>query len=179
MQATSAKMVIVRVKSGPGPAEWRMSYNGQTGGPGNYPQLSIPATKAGNIEIKIASPQNVTFSGDPIWIQSGLAKPTEHVIDSQIGNIQGQNTTVLTFTDYNYGGAKTLTYRLNFTNAPPLDPIIQNGGGGTPPSNVMYDYAIYGFAVLFVAALIGYIYLRNKRMKASPVTAPNTPDQNG
>jgi hypothetical protein len=173
------KITIVRAKTGPGPAEWRMTHDGKTGGPGNYPEVSIPATKAGNFEIKIASAQNVTFSDDPIWIQSGMAKPTKHVIDPQIGNIQGKGTTVLTFTDYNFGEAKTLTYQLNFKNADPLDPIIQNGGGGKPPRDPAMEYALYGFAALFVAALIGYLLLRNKRMKATADQAPINRTDNG
>jgi hypothetical protein len=74
-------------------------------------------------------------------------------VDPQITNISGQNSTVLKFHDTNQTKG-TLTYVLNFNNAPQLDPIIENGGGGIGGGGI--DSAVYyiiGAAVLAVLAI--------------------------
>jgi hypothetical protein len=156
------KLQINLVKQGSGPGEWHMSQGAAStapgsvaaasGGPGNYPKVHVPAKATADFEITIVNPGNITFSGDPIWIQKGTAKPTGGV-DPQITNISGQNSTVLKFHDTNQTKG-TLTYVLNFNNAPQLDPIIENGGGGIGGGGI--DSAVYyiiGAAVLAVLAI--------------------------
>ena len=124
-----------------GEKTWRLKvlHNGKQGGPGHYPPVVVPPGFGGNFEITIVDGEGITFSDDPIWIREGTRKPDEHVIDPQITNIRGANTTVLTFHDANKGRPRTLTYVLNFNNAKPLDPEIQNGAA--PSGSTMADRA--------------------------------------
>src|SRR5687768_1486280 len=105
-----------------GQPNWELTIvDGNKGGPGNYHAVGVMPKKYAEFEIKIVDGNGITFSGDPIWIQAGTAKPQDHVIDPQITDISGQNTTKLKFQDANSGNAMTLTYRLNFSDgAPPL-----------------------------------------------------------
>ena len=149
-----------------GQPNWELEVvNGNKGGPGNYPAVNVQEKKSAEFEIKIVDGNGITFSGDPIWIQAGTAKPTQHVVDPQITDISGQNSTKLKFEDANSGDAMTLTYRLNFSDgAPSLDPIIQNGGGGGPPRSD-YDVVLYAGAVLLLGALLLVLFrgkLRNR-----------------
>ncbi len=135
-----------------GQPNWELTIvNGKKGGPGNYPPVDVEQKKSAEFEIKIVDGNGVTFSDDPIWIQAGTAKPEEHVIDPQITDISGQNEKKLKFEDANSGDPMILTYRLNFSNGVPLDPIIKNGGGGGSPS---YDFVLYAGAVLLLGALL-------------------------
>lgn len=159
-----------------GQPNWELTIvsNGKKGGPGNYPEVAVTEKKAGDFEITIVNGNGINFSTDPIWVQAGNAKPTVHVIDPQITAISGQGTTKLKFEDANSGQPMDLTYRLNFSNdAPPLDPIIQNGGGGGLPP--MYDYAIYAAAVLLLGALLLALWSRNslKKQPSQPTDLGN------
>ena len=151
-----------------GQPNWELTIvNGKKGGPGDYPPVDVASKKSAEFEIKIVDGDGINFSDDPIWIQAGTAKPTQHVIDPQITDISGQNTTKLTFEDANSGDPMTLTYRLNFTkDAPPLDPIIKNGGGGGPPA---FDYALYAGAVLLLGALLLTLFLLKKNRASKPM----------
>ena len=128
MQTVTEKLQIIPVRQGQGPIVWHMSHGGASGGPGSYPTVHVAPQTAADFEISIANPGSITFSSDPIWIQGGTEKPTEHVIDG-ISDISGQSTTTLRFHDGNKD-AGSLTYVLNFVDAPQLDPIIENQGGG-------------------------------------------------
>lgn len=139
---------------------WRMSHNGQTGGPGNYPKVVVDPKAAADFEITIVNPQGITFSSQPIWIKAGLAKPPAGFVDPQIADIAGQNTTVLKFRDLNTGPPVTLTYQLNFDGAPPLDPIIQNGGG-TGPGDSMLAY----IAIALLVLVGGWLLLSRSRAR--------------
>jgi hypothetical protein len=150
-----------------GQPNWELTIvdTGKKGGPGSYPEVAVSQKKTGDFEITIINGNGITFSGDPIWIQAGKAKPTAHVIDPQITDISGQNSTKLKFKDANSGLPMDLTYRLNFSNdAPPLDPIILNGGGG----GQSYDYLLYGAAVFLLGALLLALFSR-KRLTREPV----------
>lgn len=139
-----------------GQPNWELTIvgNGQKGGPGNYPEVAVAAKKAGEFEISIVNGNGINFSADPIWVQAGKAKPTGPVIDPQITDISGQGTTKLKFEDANSGLPMELTYRLNFSNeAPSLDPIILNGGGGGQ-SIPSYELALYAAGVFLLAALL-------------------------
>lgn len=153
------KMNVMQV--GPkGAKVWQLSHNGNAGGPGHYPPASAPEKAGADFTITIVNPGNITFSADPIWVQAGNVKPTKSGTTDQIDQVQGQNTTTLKFHDYNYGSAMTLSYQLNFNNAKPLDPIIENQGGGPPPKFVHYEYLYAAGAVLI--ALLAIILLRKK-----------------
>lgn len=106
---------------------WQMSENGGPYEDAPYPTLTVPKRHSGEFEFKIVDAGNITFSANPIYVQKGAAKPSAGV-DSQIIDINGQNTKVLTFDDTNKDGGQ-LHYVLNFNNAGQLDPIIENGGG--------------------------------------------------
>ncbi|HJU77525.1 MAG TPA: hypothetical protein VJ597_06330 [Sphingomicrobium sp.] len=167
------KLQINLVKQGSGPGVWHMSHgsastapgslSAASGGPGNYPKVHVPAKATADFEITIVSPGNITFSGDPIWIQKGTAKPTGGV-DPQITNISGQGTPVLKFHDTNQTKG-TLTYVLNFNNAPQLDPIIENGGGGIGDGGID-NYAVYYLVGAAVLAVLAIFVIR--RMMAKP-----------
>jgi hypothetical protein len=122
------KLQIIPVKKGSEPIVWHMSHGSVSGGPGNYPRVRVAHQTVADFEISIVNPGSIRFSSDPIWIHEGTEKPTEHVIEG-ISEISGQNATTLKFHDGNKD-AGTLTYVLNFVDAPQLDPIIDNQGGG-------------------------------------------------
>lgn len=146
-----------------GEPNWELTIvgSGKKGGPGSYPEVAVSAKKAGDFEITIVNGNGITFSTDPIWIQAGKAKPTAPVIDPQITDISGQNSTKLKFKDANSGLPMDLTYQLNFNNdAPPLDPVILNGGGG----GQSFDTFLYAGAVLLLGALL-FVLFRNNQLK--------------
>jgi hypothetical protein len=163
MKAESISLIPVMKNNGQFD-EWQMSVNGGgKKGAGQYPIIKVAHNDASNFTLTITDPGSITFSANPIYIQKGTAKPTGGV-DSQIKDIQGQGTTVLTFHDSNKDAGK-LTYVLNFNNAPQLDPIIENGGGGIGGGGIS-DYSIYllGAAVLAVLA----VALIRRVMRAKP-----------
>lgn len=115
------------VQSG-NPPTWGLTYNN-----GNGNSVSVPAKQTGDFSYTIVGVPGVTFATqNPLWIQSGTAKPAAATIDPQISNVSAGGTTTLTFHDSNTT-AGTLTYSLHFSNGTQLDPIINNGGGETPP----------------------------------------------
>ena len=161
MDGTQKVKMEVRPIDHNGQPNWELTIDGKKGGPGNYPEAVVSPKKSAEFEISIVNGGGINFSADPIWIQAGTAKPTARVVDPQITDISGQGTKKLKFEDANSGDPMTLTYRLNFSNdAPPLDPIIQNGGGGGLPP--MYDYAIYTAVVFLVGALLLALFSRNR-----------------
>jgi hypothetical protein len=106
---------------------WQMSENGGPFEDAPYPTLTVPKRHSGGFEFKLVDAGNITFSANPIYVQKGATKPSAGV-DSQIVDIHGQNTKVLTFNDTNKDAGQ-LHYVLNFNHATQLDPIIENGGG--------------------------------------------------
>lgn len=177
------KLQINLVKEGSGPGVWHMSQGSAStapgslsatgGGPGNYPKVHVPAKATADFEITIVSPGNITFSNDPIWIQKGTAKPTGGV-DSQITGISGQGTAVLKFHDTNQTKG-TLTYVLNFNNAPQLDPIIENGGGGIGGGGIYDNFADnllwVGLGLIAIGA-IAWLAVRAMRARRGPPQGP-------
>jgi hypothetical protein len=119
---------VIPVGQPVGPLHWNMSLDGgQPGGPNHYPKVAVGYGNNADLTFEIVHPGSITFAKDkPILIGPGTAKPTG--VDAQF-TFSGQGTTKLTVHDSN-ANAGTYTYVLNFENAPPLDPIIQNDGGG-------------------------------------------------
>jgi hypothetical protein len=158
------------------PVTWQMSLGkGVSSGHGNYPAIPVPYGDTGVATFTINNPGNISFAPDypnpplgtpsgPIYVQAGTAKPTKGV-DSQFtytlsANAQGVPNTVLTVTDSNKS-AGTYTYVLNFNNAPQLDPIYQNGGGGTGFMNYSATTLLEaGAAILIALVVIGFLLRR-------------------
>jgi hypothetical protein len=146
---------VIPVRKANKPIVWRLSHGSASGGPGNYPKVSVAPKTNSKIIFEIVNPQDITFSQDPIWIAEGSAKPTGGVV-APFCVVSGANTPLLTVQDDNTDLAD-YTYVLNFNNAPSLDPIIKNGGGG-PGSKRFVWYAI---GALAVAALLFVLFGSN------------------
>lgn len=154
---------------------WEMKYGTQKGfGPGDYPQIVLPKN-SGNHEFMVtienangvafASGTNRPKDGDnALWVAAGETSPTQKGLHPQIKDAKLHNDTQLIFKDSNNGDPVTLAYRLNFKNAPSLDPIIVNGGG-TGPGIPIQDYALYGAAALLLVALVAFFVRRNRRSR--------------
>src|SRR5437764_227207 len=132
MQASNGNGVnLIPVRNGTTFSQWNMSLNGgNSQGPQNYPTVSVTATSGNTITYKIVNPQSITFDPtNPIYVQAGTTKPTSGV-NAQFSyalsaDHQGLANTVLTVTDANTQSGQ-YSYVMNFVNATPLDPIIDN-----------------------------------------------------
>lgn len=128
MTQQTPQLQVTAVRSGSGKKfdHWEMSVDGTSCSP---PQCTVTVAHGNNavVTITIADPgapsgtQPITFSNSPLTVP-----PTSH---PEITNINGNGTTSLSFMDHNLD-VGALKYSLNFDNAPSIDPIIQNGGGG-------------------------------------------------
>lgn len=163
-----------------GQISWEMQYGSKKGnGPDSYPPIVIPhGSKNTKIEFTINDPGNITFvpvDQKPIYIQEidpaePQTKPVKGVVNYQFKVEKvSQDGKTLTIKDKN-GSAKTYSYELNFNNAPPLDPIIQNGGGGG--GNQFYDWiaanpVIAGAAAVLLLALLAAL-LRSRMVRSKP-----------
>lgn len=94
--------------------------------------LTVAHGNNANITASIADPngpnsgpQQITFAADPIFVTPA---PKAEIKSKSLA---GQGTTSLSFQDHNWDQG-TLNFVLKFNNAPAIDPIIQNGGGGPP-----------------------------------------------
>ncbi|NUQ18260.1 MAG: hypothetical protein HOP95_07380 [Sphingomonas sp.] len=121
------------------------------------PDCAVTVLQGNNatIGVTISDPQGsgqppITFSNNPVVAPAG-PKPEIH-------DIRGQGTATLSFKDHNWD-AGTIKYTLNFNNAPPIDPIIQNDGGGPPTPQVGFlPTTTTAFAVeLAIAVLFGAV----------------------
>lgn len=133
---------------------WWMSYGTQSGGPGSYPQVTVPNGTNANFKYTIINTPGVTFGSDPIWIQAGTTKPTQPGVDGHFNVPPGQNGTTLNFHDNNKGNGETLSYVLRFSDGTTLDPIINNGGGGPGYNWNMAYYALGAVALIVLAILV-------------------------
>lgn len=157
-------VTLTRIDQG-GTAAWHMEVVGQgQGGPNHYPPAKVAHGSGADFKFVItgAGTQNITFANtDPIWVSPDTgtgASPTASGINTnQIIDVTGAGRKVLKFTDINIDPAVDLTYQLNFTGANPLDPIIQNGGGG---GNKDFPYAVAALIGLAVVAALALVWLR-------------------
>lgn len=156
-----------------GTIKWKVVHNGQQGDSlANYPKVKLPPDSGPHLIIfeLSGSHSGITFSGDPIWVQSGT-KPNQSGMDPQIAIAvpmeQGKKLVVLDRNDNPQ--ALQLHYRLNFVNAGPLDPIIENGGKtfvpAPPPagflgSGVSSLSILAGVALLIAGLVIGRMLAR-------------------
>lgn len=139
---------------------WIMDIAGQgKGGPNGYPPAKVAHGSGADFKFVIAGEgtQNINFSGDPIWVVvdngSGKSPDGTQPNSPEIVDVKVTGGKMLTFTDKNIT-AGDLTYQLNFTGADPLDPIIQNGGGG----GNLYSYVYLAGAVLLLAAVGFFVW---------------------
>ena len=121
------------------------------------PDCAVTVQQGNNatIGVTISDPQGsgqpaITFSNNPVVAPAG-PKPEIH-------DITGQGTATLSFKDHNWD-AGTIKYTLNFNNAPSIDPIIQNDGGGPGMTEVGFlPTTTTAFAIdLLIAFVIGVI----------------------
>ena len=121
------------------------------------PDCAVTVSQGNNaaIGVTISDPNGsgqppITFSNNPVVAPAG-PKPEIH-------DISGQGTATLSFKDHNWD-AGTIKYTLNFNNAPSIDPIIQNGGGGPGTEVGFLPTTTTAFAVeLLIAFVIGAIF---------------------
>lgn len=125
--------IVTLVPTGTGAnTTWKVQF------PGKQPQ--DPKTARTEIDqgvgptkftVNIAgNPNDYKFRAqDPLAVWAGPKDPPQSGIDSQIiGPMFEQGK--LVFWDLNYGPAVDLSYSIHFEgNVPPVDPIIENGGG--------------------------------------------------
>ncbi|MEO5578940.1 MAG: hypothetical protein ABIR25_07825 [Sphingomicrobium sp.] len=146
-----------------GTAAWHMDIAGQgKGGPNAYPKADVAHGSSADFKFVITGPgtQNVSFaSNNPISVSkddgSGKSPSTPGINTDQITDVSGGGGKTLKFTDINGNPAVNLTYQLNFTGADPLDPIIQNNGGG----GTKFDYATAA-AVVLLFAVVAFFAVR-------------------
>lgn len=170
-QATPVNVNLTLETSATGTG-WHMEVvGGGKGGPGNYPKIDIPKGSPETpfkFQITGNGTQGVTFSTDPIWVavDDGTGSPKGAGVNSQIDDVQvTQGGKSLTFTDLNTEKV-VLTYQLNFTGAPPLDPIITNGGGG---EGELSAYALLiGLAIFAAIAFLAFRARARGRVRTDP-----------
>ena len=169
-QATPVNVNLTLETTGDGTG-WHMQVvGGNKGGPGKYPKIDI-AKGSPEVPFKFQitgdGTQGVTFSSDPIWVavDKGTGSPEGSGVHSQIKDVNvSQGGKSLTFTDLNTEKV-VLTYQLNFTGAPPLDPIINNGGG----EEGLTAYALLiGLAVFAVIAFLAFRARARAQVRADP-----------
>jgi hypothetical protein len=163
-QTPALEVSAVRNGSGKKFDHWQMSVDGQNCDP---PVCTVTVDHGNNalVTIKISDPdgppsgaQQITFSSNPLSVP-----PTPH---TEITNVTGQGTANLSFKDHNID-AGSLKYTLNFNNAPSIDPIIKNGGGGPPSFHTYPSYLpttttafVIDLAIAFVLGAVIALVLR-------------------
>lgn len=166
MSQTQASMQLTVVRNPGGKFDhWQGTANGQNCVPAD---CSITVQHGNNGLINIAmsdphgptsGPQQVTFSSNPISVPSSA--------QAEIHDITGAGTANLSFKDHNWKAA-TIKYTLNFKNAPSVDPIIQNDGGGPSLHSAYLPASTSAFAMdLAIAFLLGVIVALIVRRLAS------------
>lgn len=155
------------------PVGWEMTYDNKKGNsPATYPVMVLDKDSGSHqIHISILDSAGIAFTPgttDPkdgdnaFWVHEGTTSPPSKSTHSQIKDVKLHNGTKLTFKDINNGKEVVLAYQLNFTGAPPLDPIIQNGGG-TGPGAPMQEYAYYAAGALLLFAIVAFFVRRGRR----------------
>lgn len=158
------KVLTVWQVPGPGGSKvWWMSDGTKSGGPGSYPAVNVAAKTNADFTYTIKNTPGVTFSNDPIWIQGGTAKPTQHVVDGHFNVPPGQNGAKLGFHDNNKGNPQTLTYILRFSDGTSTDPIVNNGGGGPG----FHDNIVWYVGAAVILAIIVAVIVKFR--KSGPV----------
>ena len=139
--------IHVDLKPPSGTDGWMMKVDagGWTAGP-QYPSITVGYNHKADITFAIqnATGQNATFAANPI-----LVPAKEKVFDNPVIN----SPTSFTITDKNPSVDHGIPYVLLFTNAPKLDPIIDNDGGG----HLVEDLIASSASMFIAGAVIGAI----------------------
>jgi hypothetical protein len=117
-----------------GNGTWKVKLNG---GPEQDPKTAKTTLDAnvGPTMFTVNIGGNATFADEgalDVWEgQNEKANPKPGINSTQIlGPVVTKNGKTLVFYDLNYGSGVRLNYQLNFKGTvPPVDPIIDNGGG--------------------------------------------------
>ena len=118
--------------------------------------VTVQHGNSGQVSITISDPhgpttgpQKVTFASSPLQLPP-MPKPEIH-------DISGGGTANLSFLDHNWN-AGTIKYTLQFNNAPAIDPIIQNTGGGPGVQQNFLPTTAGAFALdLAIAFVVGIV----------------------
>jgi hypothetical protein len=158
---------------------WRMGVGNGTPVDPPYPTLTVDHGNNADLTFTITNPQGIQFQPNnpptsaPIYIQPGSQKPTGGV-DGDFKNIQvkndpktGAKNAVLVLHDGNQKGG-TFTYVLNFNGAKPLDPIVDNGGGGPG----FYSFSAVEIAGIVAGLAVIAVVLWRVFRKPEPVERP-------
>ena len=165
IKANQQVVVILTREDAGGTAVWHMDIAGQgNGGPNAYPPAKVAHGSSADFHYIITGPgtNGVTFANtNPISVSkdngTGLSPTVKGINSDQIDNVTGAGSRVLKFTDINSDPAVNLVYQLDFIGAQPLDPIIQNGGGGGNVYDPTGLWAAAGLAGLLLAAVFFFI----------------------
>ena len=144
-------------------------WDGTAGGQNCVPSacaVTVQHGNSGQISITISDPhgptsgpQQVTFSSTPVSLPP--------MPKAEIHDISGGGTPNLSLKDHNWD-AGTIKYTLNFNNAPSIDPIIQNDGGGPTVRQNFLPTTTSAFAIdLGIAFLVGIVVALIVRRLAS------------
>jgi len=144
---------------------WEASSGGQNCVP-TACAVTVQHGNSGQVSVTISDPhgpttgpQQVTFASSPLQLPS-MPKPEIH-------DISPGGTANLSFLDHNWD-AGTIKYTLNFNNAPQIDPIIQNTGGGPTGQQNFLPTTTGAFALdLAIAFVVGIVVALIVRRLAS------------
>ncbi len=136
------KGVDINVVADPKPGggiDWSIDI--KTSGHGKNGKIDLP--KDHNYEMAFTLVDNTALNlrfdaSGPIFARDGGAGPCPTSISTAQIMVASCDSKKLVVTDWNFGAPTDLYYQLNFVNKTGLtkyayDPIILNGGGGTPP----------------------------------------------
>jgi hypothetical protein len=139
-----------------GQFEWTMSVDGKAQAPGTFPALHALKKTSPDFSFTIQSPDpNITFSS--------FLVPAGNTEIHHVSAVTGK--TNFTFKDHNKNSGD-IPYEILFNGAPKLDPIIDNGGGGT--GFYLSDSIIqYGGYVLAAVVLVLFVARRMMRKDAA------------
>ena len=145
---------------------WRMAKGMENAkGKGEYPELKVKESKEGQFTFKIEHPSDLTFAEVPFGPMEGADNPPDFAEQFSVRKA-APNKIVVEVLNANpkdpaadYAGG-VYTYELRFNDAPPLDPVITNGGccksltssGGT--MSMVSESAAAGIALGAVALAV-------------------------
>lgn len=182
---TQKTLNLTPTKDADGIVNWTMCIQGGacSPGPNQFPPVNL---SKGVADVKFTmnivndhTGMDIKFAPtDPLWVQQG-AKPKGPGLDTQIYDLSGGNTKILTFKDANNNHVPaTLTYQLNFVDSSgkpvnkAVDPDIHNGGSGFVEQPDWTDFAAYTMAqwtALVIAFVVGFaiaaVIFRRSRAK--------------
>lgn len=156
--------------------EWRMAKGMENAkGKGEYPALEVKESKEGQFTFKIDYPSSLTFAEVPFGPQAGADNPPDFADQFAVRKVDSKKIVVEVRNanpknpEADYEGG-VYTYELRFKDAPPLDPIITNGGccknltvsGGT--MSLVSESAAVGI-ILGAVALVVLLAARWRRVR--------------